>query len=182
MQHTGAIAPRTRGGLWLTAALTLIAPVIGRRLSLWHAVLLSLVTATVPGCKQSKTPSDADMAGTYALSRNTPEFVSDEFDYVGRVSAFDLRPNHTLSVTNFPLIKGSGYWAPGELIYQWTMDDQHPNAEGRMGNEPVRRSRDCFPDSRRGPYYGAHSSVGGGSDSHGELLEPPPLISYKRAD
>ena len=163
--------------------LNLIAPVIGRRLSLWHVVLLSLVTATVPGCKQSKAPSDADMAGTYALSRNTPEIVSKEFDYVGRVSALELRPDHTFSVTNFPLIKGGGYWTPGELVStngQWMIRTRMQKDEWGMSQYAVHEI--VFQIPGMDPIRGHISRWGAEVSFMANFSNRQGLISYKRAD
>ena len=110
--------------------------------SFWRVVPLLLVLATVQSCKPSKAQTDLDMVGTYSLSRNTSISLLDEFDYVGRVSAIVLRPDHTFSVTNFPVLEGGSRWTPGVLIStngQWTITTQTEKTEWGMSQYTVHK-------------------------------------------
>ncbi len=95
------------------------------RLAWQTAVLVIFMTAAV-ACKQSAKPgSDNDMVGTYTLSGGPLE----QFNYVNRVSAITLMPDHTFTVTNFPvpdgaLISTNGVWSVGNQTdrTEWGMD------------------------------------------------------------
>ncbi len=123
------------------------------------------------------------MAGTYALSRNTTEFVSNEFDYVGRVSALDLRPDHTFSVTNFPLIKGGGHWTPGELVStngQWMISTRMQKDEWGMSQYTVHEI--IFQIPGMDPIMGHIRRWGVEVILMVNFSNRQGLISYKRAD
>jgi hypothetical protein len=106
-----------------------------RRATFWRVVLLLHFMTAMQGC-QPKALTEIDIAGTYSLSyRGTTAPVMEKFDFVRNTenvsapfSMIVLTPDHTLNVTNFPVLEpgtqGRFRWTPGMLVStngQWTM-------------------------------------------------------------